>query len=79
MLGAGLILLLMDGAAEGLGVGGLALGVILLGAGLLEYIVDVGLHLDELVGLEIALLGEEPFPFWVSVLHHQADVKGDLS
>ena len=40
---------------------------------------DVGLQLDELVGLEIPLLGEERFPFWVPVLHHEADVEGDLS
>ena len=79
MFRAGLLLLLLGRATEGLGVGSLTLGGLLLGAGLLEYIMDVSFQLDELVCLEIPLLGQELFPFWVPVLHQQADVKGDLS
>jgi len=65
----GLLLLLLGRATEGLGVGSLTLGGLLLGAGLHEYLVDIALQLDELVGLEVPLLGEELFPFWVPVFH----------
>ena len=51
MLRASLLLLLLDRAAERLGVGGLPLDGALLLLRLLEYLVDIGLQLDELLGL----------------------------
>ena len=79
MLRIGLVLLFLDGATERLGNGGLALSRVMLWCRLLNNLQQVGLELEELGGLQVPLLGQEPLPSWAPTFQLEADVEGERS